>query len=223
MSETPAHTLPVNDLFASFQGEGWWLGRAAFFIRLQGCPLRCAWCDSAGTWPKDGGVRFSVEVLAEMAAKEAAEIVIVTGGEPAMHDLRALTAALKGAGKRVHIETSGAFPLNGYFDWITVSPKRAKTPLPENIARADELKLIIETPADIEEWLAALPAELPNCKALWLQPEWNRQGDGTVCRAITEAVKTRAGIVRAGVQLHKFYNADEIDPRFHHVKDAPRG
>lgn len=211
-------TLPVNDLFASFQGEGWWLGRAAFFIRLQGCPLRCPWCDSASTWDKNGGVSFSVQALAAAAAKEAAEIAIVTGGEPAIHDLSGLTAALKGVGKRVHIETSGAFPLRGYFDWITLSPKRAKLPLPENLARAHEIKLIIEKPSDIDEWLSFLPADLPQCQAVWLQPEWGHQADPAVRKAVTEAVKKRAGLLRAGVQLHKFYDADALDPRFHHLK-----
>ena len=125
-------TLPIHERFHSFQGEGCHAGRAAFFIRTYGCPVHCPWCDSAGTWhpdlKPDALNRMDVAALAEEAAAARPAFVVVTGGEPAIHDLAPLTDALRAAGLPVHLETSGAFPVRGHFDWITLSPKRWKLP-----------------------------------------------------------------------------------------------
>lgn len=213
MSQQPSTHLPVNDIFYSFQGEGMAMGMAAFFIRLQGCPLRCHWCDSVQTWDGKSGRSFTPQALADMAAKTPAQIVVITGGEPAIHDLQPLTQALKAVGKRVHIETSGAFSLRGTFDWITLSPKLAKLPLPENVRQADEFKIIVDSPAAIDEWIDLLSPISARCKAIWLHPEWSQHRSPTICAAIVTAVKKRAGLVRAGIQLHKYYAADEFDGR----------
>lgn len=212
---------PVHETFYSWQGEGCHLGRAAFFIRLFGCPLRCPWCDSAGTWhprhkPASVPRRGAADLAAE-AAREAPEFVVITGGEPCIHDLSPLTGALRaGHGLRVHLETSGAFPLSGEIDWVTLSPKRASPPLADCVARASEFKLVVDSPDAVDHWVGALSrlgraADDP--RPVWLHPEWSRRDDPAVLGLITEAVKSRRAPFRAGWQLHKLYRADALDPR----------
>ncbi|ADE54816.1 7-carboxy-7-deazaguanine synthase QueE [Coraliomargarita akajimensis] len=210
-----AKQLPVHEQFYSFQGEGCHAGRAAYFIRLFGCPVHCPWCDSAGTWHPDYVPESIDRVLANdllaSVQKTAAEFVVITGGEPAIHDLSELTAVLRRAGYPVHLETSGAFELKGVFDWVTLSPKRWKLPLPENLKRADEFKLIVDELGAIEEY-ARLPGVLRSVP-VWLHPEWSQQRNQAILSAITEWVKAHGAPFRAGWQMHKQYAADLDDPR----------
>lgn len=207
--------LPVYETFHSWQGEGCHLGRSAFFIRLFGCPVHCPWCDSAGTWHPDHIperiARHSPEHLAEQAARTRPDCVIITGGEPAIHDLGPLTAALASHQLPAHLETSGAFPLRGQFAWVTVSPKRQKAPLPATLEQANEFKLIIETPDCIAYWQDAIGQYFAK-KPVWLHPEWSRRKDHNVLSAITQWVKSHGSPYRAGWQLHKLYRADALDP-----------
>ena len=212
---------PIHETFYSWQGEGCHLGRAAFFIRLFGCPLRCPWCDSAGTWhpahkPAHVPRRTAADLAAEAAA-ERPEFVVITGGEPCIHDLEALTRELREVrGLRTHLETSGAFALTGDFDWVTLSPKRASPPLPECVARASEFKLVVDAPDALDHWLgelARLGRAGDDARPVWLHPEWSRRDAPAILGLITEAVKARRGPFRAGWQLHKLYRADALDPR----------
>lgn len=209
--------LPVYELFHSWQGEGCHAGRSAFFIRLHGCPLHCTWCDSAGTWHPEyvppSVARMEVDELVARVRESKAPFVVVTGGEPAIHDLVPLCDALHAAGLKVHLETSGAFPLRGIFDWVTVSPKRAKAPLRESLACAHEWKLIVESPDGLAAWLAELAPLMRADRPVWLHPEWSRRADPAVLGAITDAVKRHGDPLRAGWQLHKLYRADERDSR----------
>ncbi|TVP81062.1 MAG: 7-carboxy-7-deazaguanine synthase QueE [Puniceicoccaceae bacterium] len=206
--------LPIHEQFYTFQGEGLHAGRAAYFIRTFGCPVHCPWCDSAGTWHPDyipeQVARWSVEDLVTEVAKTKAEFVVVTGGEPAIHNLAPLVDALHAIGQQVHLETSGAFPIRGEFDWITLSPKRWKLPLPETIARADEFKIIVDQPGAIEEYVAIIGE---TDKPVWLHPEWSRHQDAATLDAITEWVKAQGAPYRAGWQMHKHYAADLKDAR----------
>ena len=216
MSAAPAR-LPVHEAFYSWQGEGAHAGRAAFFIRLMGCPIRCPWCDSAGTWhadfvPKEIDRRSVAELVAQARATRA-EFLVITGGEPAIHDLRPLTAALRAEAIPAHLETSGAFPLRGDFDWVTVSPKWQKLPLAENIARADELKLIVENPDSIARWMDFLAGKNWEGKPVWLHPEWSRHAEKKILGAITDWVRAHGAPFRAGWQRHTCYNADAADTR----------
>lgn len=208
-------TYPVNETFLSWQGEGVHLGRKSFFIRLQGCPVRCAWCDAASTWhpshvPRDLR-RATAEALAEEAAAARPEFVVLTGGEPCIHDLGPLVAALAAKGLPAHLETCGAFPLPAGLAWVTVSPKWAKPPMADVLAAADELKVIVEEPESIGKWEAALGGW--SCPVVWLHPEWSRRDNPAVLAAITDAVKTRGAPFRAGWQVHKPYLADSRDAR----------
>lgn len=192
------------------------MGRSAFFIRTFGCPVKCPWCDSAGTWHPDyipkGIAKQSPQDLAYMAAEHSPDCVVITGGEPAIHDLTPLTTALHAHGLQVHLETSGAFPLQGDFDWVTVSPKWQKMPLEENLRRADEIKIIVEDENSIDRWNEEIHSFIDTTH-VWLHPEWSHRDDPTILRSITEWTKEHGSPFRPGFQLHKLYHADLLDSR----------
>ena len=211
-----AELYPVNETFLSWQGEGVHMGRKAFFIRLQGCPVKCTWCDSASTWhpqyvPKNIR-KASPDELAKEAGESHPDFVVLTGGEPCVHDLVPLVNALKAAKLSVHLETCGAYEIPVGLDWVTVSPKWAKLPVAESLAKADEVKLIIEVPDSAEKWTAAVGGAWAS-KSVWLHPEWSRRADSSILKAITDFVKANGAPYRAGWQVHKPYMADSLDAR----------
>ena len=160
--------------FYTLQGEGYYAGQAAYFIRLGGCDVGCVWCDVKDSWDSGRHPLMSIDDLVNIAAKHPGRIAVITGGEPCMHNLQPLTDALHNAGFRTHIETSGSSPLSGSLDWITLSPKKFKAPLPEALLEADELKIVVFNSSDFKwaEEHAALVSE--GCK-LYLQPEWSKR------------------------------------------------
>lgn len=212
-------TLPIHEFFSTFQGEGVHMGRPAFFLRTFGCPVQCPWCDSAGTWhrdwvPKDVRKMDSDQILFQIKSSPRPDFVVITGGEPAVHDLGPLCAALYAAHYPVHIETSGGFPIRGRVDWITLSPKRWKYPLSENVHSADEFKVIVETKEDIEFYYRMIRSlGHRNSQPIWLHPEWSHREDPVVLGAISDAVKEANQGFRAGWQLHKLYRVDARDTR----------
>jgi organic radical activating enzyme len=209
-----SRVLPIYETFNSWQGEGCHLGRSAFFIRTHGCPIKCPWCDSAGTWhpnwTPDDIQQTDVTDLAARARASGAEFVVVTGGEPTLHDLGPLTRALAEVGLPAHLETSGAFEIRGAFDWVTLSPKWARLPLEENYARANEIKIIVEDEGSIDRWIAAMLDQLDS-QPVWLHPEWSQRNNPKVLRAISDAVKTKGDPFRAGFQIHRLYGVDAFD------------
>lgn len=222
-------TYPVNEMFYTWQGEGIHAGRAAFFVRLHGCPIKCPWCDSAGTWhPKyvpSNVTRMTAAEIGKAARETDAQFVVVTGGEPTIHDLRDLTACLSESqdeshASRIlpcHLETSGAFEIKGDFSFITVSPKRERLPLDENLEKASEIKLIIDSPKAFTEWDAYLDnhyfKKAKQFCSVWLHPEWSKRADKEVLTTISNAVKRYPALYRAGWQLHKLYQVDSLDAR----------
>lgn len=216
--------LPCQEIFLAFQGEGVHMGRSAFFIRTYGCALQCSFCDAAGTWHKDWVpeeiLRYTPEqLLKEIQAGPRPEFVVITGGEPTHHDLLPLTKELKAFGIQVHLETSGAYPIKGLFNWVTLSPKRSHLPLLSSVLAANEFKLIIEKPEDITGWYNTLKGyehtggDYIDCKPIWLHPEWSHREDPVVLGAISDAVTNGYGRFRAGWQLHKLYRCDSRDSR----------
>ncbi len=172
--QPPIQTLPLMEFFYTIQGEGYHQGKAAYFIRLGGCDVGCVWCDVKESWDENAHPRVSVSSMVEEATKFPGRIAVVTGGEPLMHDCLPLTRKLHAAGFDTHIETSGAYPLSGDWDWICLSPKKFKPPVPSVIERADELKVVIFHPSDFK-WAEAFAAKVnPSCK-LFLQPEWSKR------------------------------------------------
>ena len=165
--------LPVMEAFYTLQGEGLHQGRAAYFIRLGGCDLGCVWCDVKDSWDANRHPQKQVEDIVQEAAKNAARIAVITGGEPLMHNLDFLTKTLQQQGFATHIETSGAHPLSGSWDWICLSPKKFKKPLEAILPLANELKVVIFNQSDFQ-WAEEYAAKVsPACK-LYLQPEWDK-------------------------------------------------
>lgn len=213
----PDKLYPVSETFFSFQGEGMHAGKSAHFIRLYGCPIKCPWCDSAETWKPElrpaNLPYFSVPELLGEICNNNPDIVVITGGEPAIHDLAPLTDAIRGVDYPVHIETSGAFPLKGTFTWITVSPKWAKLPCPQTLMAADEIKLIVEDETSIQKWVEALNAlrgksptsDIAAGRSIWLHPEWGQRENPVVLNSISEWVKDNGRPFKAGYQIHKLY------------------
>ena len=160
--------------FYTIQGEGFYTGHAAYFIRLAGCDVGCVWCDVKESWTAEEKQLMSIDELVAEVLKFPGRLVVITGGEPLMYDLTYLTKALKEKGFHINIETSGAYPLSGELDWICVSPKKFKAPLKEVLAKANELKCIIFHKSDFA--FAEKNRELTTdyCK-LYLQTEWSKQ------------------------------------------------
>ena len=204
MNETLQHTqvLPVMEHFYTLQGEGFHQGRAAYFIRLGGCDVGCVWCDVKDSWDVSKHPQVEISSLVSEVKKTPAEIVVITGGEPLMHNLDELTRQLKSSGLQTNIETSGAYPLSGHWDWICLSPKKFKAPLPDVIPYANELKVVIFNKSDFDwaEKYAALVS--PSCK-LYLQPEWDKSAQ--VTPLIIEYIKAHPQW-ELSLQLHKYIN-----------------
>lgn len=165
-------SYPVVETFHSVQGEGYWTGVNAVFIRLGGCDVHCSWCDTKHSWNQRLHPQQTVQQLVETTKSHHPAIVIITGGEPLMHDLRPLTTALKHERLPVHLETSGAHPFSGNFDWVTFSPKQFKVPHPTIYSQAQELKVVITNQDDLE-WAEQQAALVDSSTLCYLQPEWN--------------------------------------------------
>ena len=192
--------LPVMESFYTVQGEGAFSGQAAYFIRLAGCDVGCTWCDVKESWDAAAHPMRSVEDLVAEASRWPARIVVITGGEPLMHDLGPLTHALRSAGFRTHIETSGAHPISGEWHWICFSPKKFKAALPEMYPLANELKVVVFNKHDLA-WADEHAAKLPPECLLYLQPEWDKRE--TMMPPIVEHVKQHPRW-RISLQTHKY-------------------
>jgi organic radical activating enzyme len=201
-TKNKAATLPVMEHFYTLQGEGFHQGKAAYFIRLGGCDVGCVWCDVKESWDAEKHPKYEVRSLLSEVRKTPAEIVVITGGEPLMYKLDELTRELQKAGLKTNIETSGAYPLNGSWDWICLSPKKFKAPLPEILPYANELKVVIFNKSDFDwaEKYAALVS--PQCK-LYLQPEWDKAAQMTPL--IIDYIKAKPKW-ELSLQIHKYIN-----------------
>ena len=188
--------------FYTLQGEGFHQGKAAYFIRLGGCDVGCVWCDVKDSWDAEKHPRYEVKSLIEEVKKTPAEIVVITGGEPLMHNLDELTKELKEAGLKTNIETSGAYPLSGSWDWICLSPKKFKAPLPDVIPFANELKVVVFNKSDFE-WAEKYAALVSSSCKLYLQPEWDKASEMTPL--IIEYIKAHPKW-ELSLQIHKYIN-----------------
>ena len=197
-----ATTLPVMEHFYTLQGEGFHQGRAAYFIRLGGCDVGCVWCDVKESWDADKHPGFDVQSLRLEVEKTPADIVVITGGEPLMHDLSELTKQFQADGFKTHLETSGAYPLTGNWDWICLSPKKFKAPLPGILSKADELKVIIFNKSDFD-WAEKYAAQVSTGCRLYLQPEWDKASQMTPL--IIDYIKAHPKW-ELSLQIHKYIN-----------------
>lgn len=165
---------PVMEQFYTLQGEGFHTGKAAYFIRLGGCDVGCVWCDVKDSWDADKHPYVAIDKIVSLAKEHPARIAVITGGEPAMHNLEPLCNFLHSANFKVHIETSGSHPIVGNIDWVTLSPKKFKMPLEENISKADELKIVVYNRSDFQ-WAELYAAKVKKSCRLYLQPEWSKR------------------------------------------------
>ena len=186
--------------FYTIQGEGFHQGKAAYFIRLGGCDVGCVWCDVKESWDAENHPLESIDSLIKSALSNKGRLAVVTGGEPFMYDLTALTQELHVNGFTTNIETAGVYPITGEWDWICFSPKKFKKPIPEYYEKANELKVIVFNDSDFK-W-AEEHADMinTNCK-LYLQPEWSKAEQMTP--QIIEYVKSNPKW-EISLQTHKF-------------------
>lgn len=202
ITNTISTSLPVMESFYTIQGEGYHQGRAAYFIRLGGCDVGCVWCDVKESWDASKHPLISIDTLVNEVKQTPAKLVVITGGEPLMHDLMLLTKKLQEAGLETNIETSGSSPLSGSWNWICLSPKKFKAPLPEVVPFANELKVIIFNKTDFK-WAEQFAAQTsPGCK-LYLQPEWSKASEMTPL--IVDYVKANPQW-ELSLQVHKYIN-----------------
>jgi organic radical activating enzyme len=190
------------EAFYTLQGEGYHTGKPAYFIRLGGCDVGCHWCDVKESWEALDHPLVSLDKIIRGAKEHYPALVVVTGGEPMMYDLNKLCSGLKNSGLKTHLETSGAYPISGDWDWICFSPKKFKAPKPEVYQMADELKIVIFHPSDLQ-W-AEEHAEMVDekCKR-YLQPEWS-VAEKTM-PLIVEYIKSNPKW-QMSLQTHKYLN-----------------
>jgi 7-carboxy-7-deazaguanine synthase len=167
-------TLPVMEHFYTLQGEGSHSGRAAYFIRLAGCDVGCVWCDVKESWDSSPNQYLTIENIVAAVGQTPTDFVVITGGEPTMHNLTELTSALHAKGYEIAIETAGVHPLKGQIDWYCFSPKKFKAPIAEAYTLAQELKVVIAHPSDFE-WAEQHAAKVSASCKLYLQTEWEKQ------------------------------------------------
>ncbi|MEO6582851.1 MAG: 7-carboxy-7-deazaguanine synthase QueE [Ferruginibacter sp.] len=194
--------LPVMESFYTIQGEGYYQGSAAYFVRLGGCDVGCVWCDVKESWDISLHPVRSIKSIVNEIKNTSAEIVVITGGEPLLHNLDDLTDSLHQNSLQTNIETSASSPLTGKWDWICVSPKKFKAPLPEILLQANELKVVIYNSSDFA-WAEKHASMVSSKCKLYLQPEWSR--DALVTAAIVEYIKKNPRWCLS-VQVHKYIN-----------------
>lgn len=193
---------PIMEHFFSIQGEGKYSGKAAYFVRVAGCDVGCVWCDVKESWDKEQHALLSISEIIENVVKSNANFVVLTGGEPAMYDLHPLVDQLKSLGIMVAIETSGCYPLKGNVDWYCFSPKKFKAPCEEAYIKANELKVIVSHPSDLD-WAKSHALKVSHECQLYLQPEWSKAEK--FLPLIIDFVKSNQ-TWKISLQTHKFMN-----------------
>lgn len=200
--DLPLTDLPVMETFYTLQGEGFHQGKAAYFIRLAGCDVGCVWCDVKESWDEAKYPLQSIEEIVAKAKQHPARLAVITGGEPTLYKLEGLTSALKKEGFATNIETSGSSPLTGTWDWICLSPKKFKPPLPGILKKANELKIIVFNKSDFD-WAEKYAAEVSDFCKLYLQPEWGKAEK--ITPSIIDYIKQNPKW-ELSLQIHKYIN-----------------
>ncbi len=194
--------LPLMEEFYTIQGEGYNTGKAAYFIRIGGCDVGCHWCDVKESWDANVHPLTPVENILSNVLAWKARSVVVTGGEPLIYNLDTLTRLLLEQNIETFIETSGAYPLSGSWNWVCLSPKKTLAPLPAIYQQAKELKVIIFNQHDFK-WAEEQAAAVNDNCYLYLQPEWSKQAQ--LLPQIIEYVKANPKWM-ISLQTHKYMN-----------------
>ncbi|WP_258105175.1 7-carboxy-7-deazaguanine synthase QueE [Marinoscillum sp. MHG1-6] len=188
--------------FFTIQGEGFYSGTPAYFIRLGGCDVGCVWCDVKESWEASDHPEVDILKMVEQAKSSGTKVVVVTGGEPLMYDLTSLTDVLKQSSLQTNVETAGVYPITGNWDWICFSPKKFKAPLAEYYQQANELKVIIYNKSDFS-WAEEHASKMNAEAQLYLQPEWGKRN--AMMPLIVDYVKKNPKW-RISLQTHKYLN-----------------
>ena len=191
--------LPIMEHFYTIQGEGAYTGVATYFIRLGGCDVGCHWCDVKDSWDAEKHPLTLTDEIVDIATAQAS-IIVITGGEPLMWDLTYLTKKLHEKGARIHIETSGAYPMSGEIDWVCLSPKKTMLPKDDVCEAANELKCIIFNQHDFK-FAEEQAARVNDDCILYLQTEWSKREKNLP--EIVEYVKANPKW-RISLQTHKY-------------------
>ena len=194
--------LPLMEAFYTIQGEGYYSGKAAYFLRIGGCDVGCHWCDVKESWNADLHPPTSITDIIKGIAQFPVDTVVITGGEPLMWNLDKLTTALKLECLKVHLETSGAYPYSGDFDWVCMSPKKMQAPLPAIKPITSELKVIVNNKHDFI-WAEQQREGLTNDCKLYLQAEWSKREK--IIPMIIDFVKENKDWT-ISLQSHKYMN-----------------
>lgn len=202
METTHLNGYPVVEHFYTLQGEGIWAGYPAYFVRLGGCDVGCSWCDTKYSWSTEGLPVLDVDTIVNAILASGAPRTVITGGEPVMHDLTLLANGLRNAGITSHLETSGAYPLRGRFDWVTLSPKRFKPPVDSLYDETSELKIVVANRKDFG-WGESHAEKCGRDVKLTLQPEWSRAEQ--MLPEIISYIKSNPRW-SISLQTHKFLN-----------------
>ncbi|EIM75709.1 radical SAM domain-containing protein [Nitritalea halalkaliphila LW7] len=192
--------LPIMESFYTVQGEGTFTGHAAYFIRIGGCDVGCVWCDVKDSWEAARWPIQSIEEIVAGARAYPGRLAVITGGEPLLYPLAPLTDALRAAGFQVHLETSGAHPFSGSFDWVVFSPKKFKAPHPSIFEVADELKVVVSHKSDFT-FAQENASKMYKNAVFRLQPEWTKSS--RYLGSIIEFVKLHPEW-QISLQTHKF-------------------
>lgn len=193
---------PLMEHFYTIQGEGFNSGKSAYFLRLGGCDVGCVWCDVKESWPADAHPKFSSADMLNLVTQSGARNVVITGGEPLMYNLDSLCKSFKNNNLNIFLETSGAHPFSGKYDWICLSPKKFKKPMEEWYEKANELKIIVYNKSDFS-WAEEHAAKVGNTCKLYLQPEWSKEKQ--MLPLIIDYVKMHPQWTLS-LQTHKYMN-----------------
>jgi 7-carboxy-7-deazaguanine synthase len=195
--------LPLMESFYTLQGEGFYTGHAAYFVRLGGCDVGCHWCDVKESWPVENHPQVAINQIISEASEYTGKTIVVTGGEPLMHNLDLLTSQLHANGFATHIESSGVCnEITGTWDWFCFSPKKFKEPNPAVYALAHELKIIVYNQSDFAFAMNHASRVGPNCH-LYLQPEWSKREE--ITPLIVAFIKENPQW-KLSLQTHKYIN-----------------
>lgn len=193
--------IPVIEEFYTIQGEGHNTGKAAYFIRTGGCDLACRWCDSKDAWFHELHNYVKITEIIERINSVTVKTVVVTGGEPLIHNFDEFCENLNKNRIKLMLETSGAYDISGRWDWICLSPKKQKPPKKEFYNIANELKVIIYDESDLK-WAKECAEKVNSSCVLYLQPEWSRFNSSSAKLVVNYIKKNTKWNI--SVQIHKF-------------------
>ncbi len=194
--------FPVVEMFHSIQGEGFHVGRPAFFIRFGGCDVCCNWCDEKVSWDESIYPLLSVEEIISQLLESGADSVVFTGGEPFRNNIKIINEELRNRKIYCIAETSGIYEITGKWDWLTLSPKEHYPPFIPNYKLINELKVVIKKESDFR-WAESNALKVPSNVVLFLQPEWHNFSE--IISFIIDYIKKNPKW-RLSLQVHKFLN-----------------